>query len=778
MFHPRHIPTSIALAIGLIVAILGGAPGGAAAATPTAIASPAAAPAPTAADASAARSPASATPSAGATAIAPAAAVDPAAAARARVIAYLSGVIGWSRHLTIEVQTAHDPVEILFVADDRQMAGEVLTMAFEYARAAADLIRADSGAQNSAASIGAAAAPGPHAGVDGTDYNQLVARRAQAQAAIDASQAHLKDLRARLQKAAKHDRDRLTREIVAAQGELDLAQSHVDSLNALIEFEGGAGLAATGVETGLSGQIDVLERSVRPAAVTQAQAAASTLVAGAPAPAISVPAAAPAAASAPSDGFFGSLDAIMRLKRKDQAIADAMALTRQLTAATETQRAPLLATLHDIDQQGVRAAAATASSDIATLRQSQQLFQALNARHKLVSSAILPLAKTIVLVNLYNANLERWRTALSSQVHEELRMLMVRLLGLGALLAIVFAGAFIWRALTFRYVVDLSRRHQLMQVRRLAVAVIIALILIFDFANELGTLGTVMGFAAAGIAITLQNVILSFAGYFYLSGRFGVRVGERVQLSGITGDVLETGLLKLTLMELSEDADGRQPTGRVVVFPNSTVFQPNGNFFKQIPGSNYSWNELRLTLAPDCDYRLAEKRLEGVVGAVFARYRDAVQRDYRNTESTLNVRFETPRPQSRLRLGTAGLEIIVRYPVPLQSAVQSADEIARRLVDAIDREPGLRLAMQGTPALQSVAARAAGEGASPADPSADHSDASGATGPADPNTGLTPIAQAAAGAAGVAAGVAAATAVSEGGAPAAPPAAPVPPVKP
>jgi hypothetical protein len=212
-----------------------------------------------------------------------------------------------------------------------------------------------------------------------------------------------------------------------------------------------------------------------------------------------------------------------------------------------------------------------------------------------------------------------------------------------------------------------------------------------------------------------------------------------------------------------------------VVFPNSTVFQPNGNFFKQIPGSHYSWNELRLTLAPDCDYRLAEKRLEEVVGAVFARYRDAVQRDYRNAESTLNVRFETPRPQSRLRLGSAGLEIIVRYPVPLQSAVQSADEIARRLLDAIDREPGLHLAVQGTPALQSVAASPAGEGANPAGLSADR-----AGDAVDPATGLTPLAKAAAGAAGVAAGVAADRAVASAvePEPAAPPAPPMQPAKP
>ena len=70
-------------------------------------------------------------------------------------------------------------------------------------------------------------------------------------------------------------------------------------------------------------------------------------------------------------------------------------------------------------------------------------------------------------------------------------------------------------------------------------------------------------------------------------------------------------------------------------------------------------------------------------------------------ERDLNVpRLEMPRPQSRLRLGDAGIELVIRYPVQLYGAVQTADEVARRLVDAIKREPGLKLAASGTPSIQ------------------------------------------------------------------------------
>ena len=89
---------------------------------------------------------------------------------------------------------------------------------------------------------------------------------------------------------------------------------------------------------------------------------------------------------------------------------------------------------------------------------------------------------------------------------------------------------------------------------------------------------------------------------------------------------------------------------------------------------------------------------------MFARYRDTVQREYRALESELNLRIETPRPQSRLQFGPAGLELVLRYPTRLAGAVQTADEITRRLVDAIQREPGLKLAVLGVPAIQAASA--------------------------------------------------------------------------
>jgi small-conductance mechanosensitive channel len=624
---------------------------------------------------------------------------------RRSIISYLGEVIGWYRHREVEETLAREPAETLFLADDRQMASDILKLAFESAHAEAGLIKVTAnptqpapGAMASPAATSPPAGGGPLSGL-----SDLLTRRGRAQAEVDRAQAEVKDLETRLAGATRRNRDSITRQLVNARGGLDLAQTRVDSLAAMIEFETGS--TASGKEnTGLEAQIDELERSVPETTQQSKVQASATSMAVAP--------------NAAPSGILSQAGNLTALIRKERMLGDVIDATNALSATAQRLRTPALEALRNIDQQGSKLAAQAGASDIATVKQNKAEFQRLTEQHKAISGVLLPLAKQMVLLNLYAANLERWRGLVNQQFNTELRNLILRLSGLLILLAVIFTGAVVWRKLTFRYVQDVHRRQQLLQLRRLAVGVVVALVLIFDFANELGTLGTVMGFAAAGIALALQNVILSFAGYFYLSGRFGIRVGERVQISGINGDVLEIGLFKMTLMEYAGDNASSQPTGRVVVFPNSVVFQPNANFFKQAPGSSFTWNELRFTLAPECDYRLAEKRLVEVVNQVFARYRDAVQREYHNMERDLNVpRLEMPRPQSRLRLGDAGIELVIRYPVQLYSAVQTADEVARRLVDAIKREPGLKLAASGTPSIQpdTAAEPAAPEGRAAAD---------------------------------------------------------------
>jgi small-conductance mechanosensitive channel len=603
------------------------------------------------------------------------------------IISFLNATISWYRHLDVEQTLATEPAEMLYFADDRDMAQKALNLAFDFAHAAASLLQKTA---PPAAPTGTAGTPTSSAnGMPIVVVGDLPAKLAQAQADLRASQARVTDLQAQSRRAAGARRRALADQVAAAQSQLRLAQLRVDSLQAVTNFEAGTGAGGQISAGGLQGQIDELARSIplpsqgaKPSTASNARTEARQTE--------------PIAAS----GIIGNAENLLALTRKQQALDSTIDLTNSLNASVNKLRAPLVAAARRIDSQATALASQVNGANPADLEQVKTRLEHLASLYKLNVNALMPLTRMSGELAMYRASLDRWRKLVNTQSAASLRALAAGLGGLVIILAVVGLGAVLWRRIIFRYVHDRQHRQQLLQIRRIVVTVVIALVLVFDFANQFGALATILGFAAAGIALALQNVIMSMAGYLYVSGRYGIRVGDRIQISGINGDVLEIGLFKLTMLELSGDANGQQPTGRVVIFPNSVVFQTTGNFFRQIPGTNLTWNELKISLAPDCDYRLVEKRLLEIVGEVYSRYREAVQREYYNMERNLNIRAEPPKPMSRLQFSETAIELIVRYPVRIDSTAETQDEVARRVVDALRKEPGLKLNVQGTPNVE------------------------------------------------------------------------------
>jgi small-conductance mechanosensitive channel len=670
-----------------------------------------------------------ATPTSAASASArPSAAPTPAALSfppneRASIINFLGETIAWYRRFVNERRLAVEPAEMLYLENDRQAGLEALRFAFDYAHAMAALLQAAglakrrTGAQ---ASVGASVPQAQSSSAAAPDLATMTATVQQQQQNLNQLKQQAAQLNAQMTGAKRGQRSQFARQLAIVQAQIELVQARIDSYNSLIQFETNA--EKSGKQAGLSGQIDALERSVPELNTPAKEEGLSTAQETSQIAAATHNAAAKTDGNTdtvPDEGLLGSIETLVRLANQERALTNRKDDTRRLADLVVATREPLVKLIRDLNARADAIARQPPSEDIAAIRSRKQQLDELIANHKLVADALMPLAKEGVLLQVYVNNLQQWHDAVDQRWDDHSRRLLVRVAALGFVLLVIFAGAYIWSRLTFRYVQDFRRRRQLLRVRRLTTIVLVGIVLIFEFTSQLGTFATVMGFAAAGIAFALQNVILSFAGYFFVTGRYGIRVGDRIQIAGINGDVVEIGMFKLALMELAGDGSSRLPTGRVVVFPNSTVFQANGNFFKQAPGTTFVWNEFRLTLAPDCDYRLAEKRLLEVVEEVYARYRDTVQRQYTNLERELNMKFEPPRPQSRLWLGTNGIELSIRYPADTRYAVQVADEISRRALDAIAQDPALSLAVPGTPNLQPLQSHPDAANAAPP-PGEDH----------------------------------------------------------
>jgi hypothetical protein len=144
-------------------------------------------------------------------------------------------------------------------------------------------------------------------------------------------------------------------------------------------------------------------------------------------------------------------------------------------------------------------------------------------------------------------------------------------------------------------------------------------------------------------------------------------------------------------MEIGGGGSAR-PTGRVVAVSNAVVFQANAGMFKQIPGTNFNWHEVTLALGPGSNHLQIEKRMLDAVNKVFEEYHDKMEMQRRSMERALyTVRAIPFAPESRLRLTPSGVEVVIRYPVDLGNAAEIDDHVTRELLEAIGRDPKLRL---------------------------------------------------------------------------------------
>jgi small-conductance mechanosensitive channel len=538
------------------------------------------------------------------------------------VLAFLNRTIGWRDSVDAQAALADQPTDVLYVNDDRNLARQVVALTFESAKAEAQLL-----------------APAQQAGSDRME--RLTKRATSAADLLHREQARLADLQQRGASAEA---------IAEAQSRVAMAQARNDAVSGIVGF------ANAGNGSGdLLSQINALEQTVN-----AASAAPVT----------------PAVRHAPPSSVVGLIGDLLRLNQEDHALQNAMRAADVLQRDARNFQTPLMALLTQTRQSTDALMNAPDTTDGAELLRRKAELDALSARFRGLSAAMTPLAKRRILLDAYRQSVGRWRSSVIEQYRDELRRLIVRAIVLGIVLLLVVLLSMVWRRMTFRYVADVKRRHHFLLIRRIVLLLVVAGILTVTFAADFSSLTTFFGLLTAGIAIALQDVILSVAGYFVIIGKYGIRVGDRVRIAAVSGDVLDVGLVWIYLMELETRGSDQLPTGRVVEFPNSVVFDHSAGIFKQLPGTRFLWHEVSLTVPADSDFRATQSKMLAAVERVFARYSPAIEQQHRDMDRLLGMTTPPPRPHSRLRVSSGGMEIRVRYPVEIENAGEIDDRVA------------------------------------------------------------------------------------------------------
>ena len=206
------------------------------------------------------------------------------------------------------------------------------------------------------------------------------------------------------------------------------------------------------------------------------------------------------------------------------------------------------------------------------------------------------------------------------------------------------------------------------------------------YSDKLSGVTVALGVAGAGIAFALQEVITSVAGWLAVSvGRF-YRSGDRIELGGIKGDVIDIGILRTTLMECGEWVKGDLYSGRVVRVANSFVFkEPVFNYSGEFP---FLWDEITVPIRFGCDHTFVKGILRSVTVELLGDYAKEAERAWKDLVARYRIENASVDPMVTIVVNDNWIEYTVRYVVDYKKRRSTKDALFSRILDEVDKSEG------------------------------------------------------------------------------------------
>ncbi len=261
-----------------------------------------------------------------------------------------------------------------------------------------------------------------------------------------------------------------------------------------------------------------------------------------------------------------------------------------------------------------------------------------------------------------------------------------RIVATGAGIIILYTIVRILQRSVGRYVEDSDTRYRARKFISLLGYVAGIVLVASIFSDRFGQLTVALGVAGAGIAFALQEVIASVAGWVAVSFGNLYRPGDRVQLGGIRGDVIDIGVLRTTLMECGQWVNGDLYNGRIVRVANSFVFkEPVFNYSADFP---FLWDEISLGVKYGSDYRMARNIMEQVGREVVGDYAAGAKATWEEVVRKYRIEEARVDPVVTLVANDNWMDFTLRYIVDYKARRITKDRLFTRIIEEIDGSGG------------------------------------------------------------------------------------------
>lgn len=221
--------------------------------------------------------------------------------------------------------------------------------------------------------------------------------------------------------------------------------------------------------------------------------------------------------------------------------------------------------------------------------------------------------------------------------------------------------------------VDMEKYYNLKKRSGNITAGLTIMLLAMIWVEEFKSFSTFLGLFSAALAISLKDIISNMAGWLFIVWRKPFKVGDRIEIGSISGDVVDTRLFHFTLMEIGNWVEHDQSTGRVIHVPNFKIItEPMANYGQ---GFQYIWNEISVLLTFESDWKKAKKILLKIAEKHAEHLSAEAEQKVRMAARKYMIIYNYLTPIVYVSVKDSGIQLTMRYLCEPRKRRTTVDEI-------------------------------------------------------------------------------------------------------
>ncbi len=206
---------------------------------------------------------------------------------------------------------------------------------------------------------------------------------------------------------------------------------------------------------------------------------------------------------------------------------------------------------------------------------------------------------------------------------------------------------------------DQSVMYQWQKIIKYIVVLLGIIFLVRIWFGAFSSLGTYLGLVSAGLAIAFKDLLVNMVGWSFVLTRQPFKLGDRIQINDITGDVIDIRLFQFSVIEIGNWVDADQSTGRIIHIPNGIVFNtPQANY---TAGFEYIWHEIPVLITFESDWKKAKEILSGIIEKYAQEFTGKADKEVKKAAKKYFIYYKNLTPIVYTTVKDSGIMLTIRF---------------------------------------------------------------------------------------------------------------------